>query len=179
MGKKESISGDIVRKVWIVFIAWVVMSGAGTALGKVKTVRIRLPGGLSAPVLPPCPVKYSDLLKLLFTDFEEDTASATRTIPIRHVSGDQEEMPLHGDFNIYSLEMMELRDPHGPRILIEIDITTDDDSRATVYGSESSVIAAFRLSPSVKLLDALDIKSDRFTGLRGDPSVVSIGPKQS
>jgi len=179
MGKEELISGEIVRKVWIVSIVWIILSGAATALGQGKTVKITLPGDLSAPVLPRSSVKYSDLLKQLFTDFDEDTVSATGTIPIRHVSGDHDEMPLHGHFKIDSLDMLELRDPQGPRIVIEIDITTDDDSRATVYGSESSIIAAFRLSPSVKLLDALDIKADQYTGICDRPTVVSIGPKQS
>ena len=174
MGQKGLIHRNIVRKLRLVFITSIVLSGAGMASAQVKTVR-----DLSAPVLPGSTVRYSDLVKLLFTDLSGDTRSATTTIRIRHVSGDHEEMPLHGDFQIDSFEVVELRDPQGPCVLIQIDITTDDDSRATVYGSESSLIAAFRLSPTVKLLDAMDIKTDRFTGILEKQSVVSIGPKQS
>jgi len=76
MGKEELISGEIVRKVWIVSIVWIILSGAATALGQGKTVKITLPGDLSAPVLPRSSVKYSDLLKQLQDSGHGETANS-------------------------------------------------------------------------------------------------------
>src|SRR5262249_34473734 len=105
--------------------------------------------------------------------------SAHQTIPIRHVSGDHERVPLHGDFKLDSFEVLSLRDAQGPLIILEIDITTDDADRFTNYGADSSIVAAFRISPSVKLLDAIDVKMDLLTGIHEKPSVIRIGPDQS
>ena len=147
---------------------------ASNAFGQVKTIRDQ-----SAPVSPGSTAKYSDLLKLVFTDLSDEDGSAHQTIPIRHVSGDHERNPLHGDFKLDSFEVLSLRDREGPLVVLEIDITTDDDSRSTNYGADSSIVAAFRISPSVKLLDAIDVKMDLFTGIREKPSVIRIGPDQS
>jgi hypothetical protein len=121
-------------------------------------------------VSPGSTAKYSDLLKLVFTDLSPKEGTAHQTIPIRHVSGDHEEEPLHGDFKIDFFEVVALRDPQGPVVVVEIEVTTDDEDKATVYGADSGIVAAFRISPSLKLLDALDVKTDRFTGMLEKPS---------
>jgi len=141
------------------------LNGAGNAFGQVKSV-----SDLSSLVSPGSTARYSDLLKLVFTDLSPEKGTAHQTIPIRHVSGDHEEEPLHGDFKIDFLEAVALRDPQGPVVVIEIEITTDDEDKATVYGADSSIVAAFRISPSLKLLDALDVKADRFTSILEKPS---------
>jgi hypothetical protein len=167
----------MIYKPRIVFIAGVVLLAAGNAFGQVKTV-----WDLSAAVKPGSTVKYSDLFKLVFTDFSVDTGSASNTIPIRHVSGDHKEMPLRGDFKVQYFETIELRDPQGPVIVISIDLTSQlvlDDLNATDSGWVGGVVAAFRISPTVKLLDAFDVKADQFTGLAEQQSVIPIGPRQS
>jgi hypothetical protein len=125
-------------------------------------------GDLSAQVSADSKIEYVDLLKLLFPDlsFEGGHAIATETIPLRHVSGDHKEIPLHGKFDIKSVNAVKLPDPHGARIILELGIATDVDN-GMAYGAEADIVAAFQLSPTLKLLDALDVKTDRSTGLLG------------
>jgi hypothetical protein len=148
--------------------------GAGNAFGQVKTIR-----SLSTPVSPGSKTTYSDLVKLVFPDLSPEDGAAHETISLRHVSGDHERMALHGDFKIDSFESIQIHDSEGPLVVIEIDVTTDDDSRATAYGADSSIVAAFRIAPSVKLLDALDVKTDRFTGIMQKTPLIRIAPTQS
>jgi hypothetical protein len=148
--------------------------GAGKAFGQVKTI-----SSISTPVSLGSKTRYSDLVKLVFPDLSPEDGAAHETISLRHVSGDHERMPLHGDFKIDSLEAIQMHDPEGPLVVIEIDVTTDDDSRATAYGADSSIVAAFRISPSVKLLDAIDAKTDRFTGILEKTPLIRIAPNQS
>ena len=62
--------------------------------------------------------------------------------------------------------------------MIELDLTVENGSDATIYAGEASILAAFRISPRPRLVDALDMKSDRFTGFREKSAVLQIGRNQ-
>lgn len=136
---------------------------------------------MSARVSRSSPVKYSDLLRLVFPDLEADgkTATATKTIPIRHVSGDHKLMSLEGEFELSRIYAISMRDPEGTVTVLNFDLTVNNlEDSAMVYGNEASIVAAFRTSPKPKLLDALDIKSDRWTEFFSGQWTFPVGPNQ-
>lgn len=144
----------------------------------VATAQDRYAKKSSDPIAPGSTTKYSDLLGLLFTDFSSDDDTATKTIPLRHVSGDHGRVSITGHFDISTFEAATVRSNDGPMVIVEIDITIDNDFEATIYSGEASILAAFRTSPKPWLVDALDIKTDRFTGFRSKKTVLQIGPDQ-
>ena len=133
---------------------------------------------ISDPVVPGSNIKYADLVKLLFADFSEDERTATRTIPLRHVSGDHEEISLTGHFEPDRLDALTIRDKRGPIVIVQLDLAIDNDLSPTVYAGEASILAAFRLSPRPRLVDALDIKTDRWTEFVAAKPVLPIGRNQ-
>jgi hypothetical protein len=157
----------------LLLIVSLFLFAAGTAFGQAKTVT-----DLSSPVSPGSSAAYSDLLKLLFPDLSADTGSATRTVPVRLSSRKYKPISIHGDFKIDSLEAIQVRDPRGPRLVIELDIATDDDTGDVGFAGAAGIVAAFQISPSLRLLDALEVKTDRFTGF-DEPALVPISENQS
>jgi hypothetical protein len=148
------------------------MFAAGSAFGQAKAKTVT---DLSSPVSRGSSVAYSDLLKLVFPDLSADARSATRTVPVRPAfSRNHKPKSLHGNFKIESLEAVELRDPQGPRLVIELDNGADTGEGA--FGC--AIVAAFQISPTLGLLDALDVKTDRDTWFN-EPAVIPISANQS
>jgi hypothetical protein len=132
------------------------------------------PEDLSAPVRVGSKTTYFDLLRELFPDLKAD-ATAGRTIPLASLSEPLERKAIEGgvkfDFKPYWMNS------EGRRLLLlRVDLTAEGANEGTPYEGEAVVLAAYSLEPRVRLLDALEIKTDRFTGFWEDRPVFRLSP---
>jgi hypothetical protein len=110
---------------------------------------------------------YFDLVKIILPDLQSDasdpnSATAHRTIPIRNIE-EKEAENLEGDFSISSFGTRWTMSDGRQVMLLQLDLTAEGLNEATPYQGEASLLAAFAVDPTPKLLDVMDIKTDRFT----------------
>jgi len=128
--------------------------------------------GLSSPVQSGSRTTYFDLLRELFPDLHAD-ATAHRTIPFRGISEPREREAVTGNIT-FDFKPYWFRSEGRRLLLLWVNLAAEDANAGTPYEGEAVVLAVFRLEPSVKLLDALDIKTDRFTGFWKDRPVFHL-----
>ena len=133
---------------------------------------------LTAPVLKGSKTTYIDLLRTLFTDLEMNPdlpsgATAHKTVPIRHIGEEEEGTVLEGDFEIKELELRQVLNQGRPLFLSLIDLTAGNANEATPYEGEATVLALFSAEPA-KLLDILDVKTDKFTDFWGKQPILHL-----
>ncbi|HKA20552.1 MAG TPA: hypothetical protein VKN18_19870 [Blastocatellia bacterium] len=126
---------------------------------------------LNGPVQRGSKGTYLDLLRTLFPDVKvnpdlPDEATAHQTIPIKHIGDQDEGTVFEGDFKIKEVEFRQVLNQGRALFLLLIDLTAENANEATPYEGEASVLALFSADP-VKLLDALDVKTDKFTDFWG------------
>ncbi|HUK91338.1 MAG TPA: hypothetical protein VLZ81_13115 [Blastocatellia bacterium] len=126
---------------------------------------------LSAQIAPHSKITYLDAVKLLFTHpsienrtAENRTVVANETIPIGLVYSKHGPMRLTGEFEVTSVEAVKLRTPLGFRLILGFGLNTNNASE-TDFGGGAYVVGLFQVGADVKLLDALDVKTDAYTGL--------------
>jgi hypothetical protein len=130
---------------------------------------------LSSPVQNGSPTSYLDLLLELMPDARAD-ATANSTIPLRSISEPSRNEAITGPIK-FEVE------PHwfnsgGKRLLmLHIDLTAEQANQGTPYEGEAVVLAVFTLESSSRLLDALEIKTDRFTGFWKDRPLFRLDSK--
>lgn len=110
---------------------------------------------------------YFQLLRMLLPDLQMDpsqanSATAHRTIPVRHIEAKEAES-LNGNFSVTEFETRRIRSDGRQVLLLHLDLSADDANEGTPYEGEASLLAAFSVDPTPKLLDVMDIKTDRFT----------------
>ena len=128
--------------------------------------------GLSSPVRGGAGATYFDLLRELFPDLQAD-ATAHRTIPFRSISEPRKREAVTGDIK-FDFKPYWFRSEGRRLLLLWVNLAAEGASAGTPYEGEAVVLAVFRLEPGVKLLDALDIKTDRFTGFWKDRPVFHL-----
>jgi hypothetical protein len=120
----------------------------------------------SSPIQQGSRTTYLDLLRKLMPDAGAD-ATANNTIPLRSITQPHQKQAITGRIK-FDFE------PHwfnsdGKRLLmLRLDLTAADANQGTPYEGEAVVLAVFGLEPTITLLDALEIKTDRFTGFWKD-----------
>ena len=110
---------------------------------------------------------YFDCVKMILPDLQFDasepnSATAHRTIPIRNIE-EKEAESLEGDFSISTFGTRWTMSDGRQVLLLQLDLTAEGLNEATPYQGEASLLAAFSLDPTPKLLDVMDVKTDRFT----------------
>jgi hypothetical protein len=110
---------------------------------------------------------YFELLRMLLPDSQFDSgdsnsATAHRTIPVRHIA-DNEAESLKGDFAVTVFETRWLMSDGRQILLLHLDLSADGANEGTPYEGEATLLAAFSVDPTPKVLDVMDIKTDRFT----------------
>ena len=141
-------------------------------------VRIQQSRDLTTPVQKGSKATYVDLLRMLFPDLKVDRglpgqASAHTTIPIKHIAEEEEGTVFEGDFEIKDVELRPILNQGRVLFLTLIDLTAENANEATPYEGEAAVLALFSAEP-MKLLDALDIKTDKFTDLWGKQPIFHL-----
>lgn len=110
---------------------------------------------------------YFDLVKMILPDLQFDasepsSATAHRTIPIRNIE-EKEAESLEGGFSISTFGTRWTMTDGRQVVLLQLDLTAEGLNEATPYQGEASLLAAFSVDPTPKLLDVMDVKTDRFT----------------
>jgi len=137
---------------------------------------------LSSPVLEGSKTTYFDLFRTLFPDLEVDPAQpgvavAHTTVPIKHIGEPGDKTVLEGDFEIKDLKVRQVISQGRGLLLLCIDLSAENANEATPYEGEASVLAVFSLGSTIKLLDAMDIKTDRFTDFWGEHPMFRLNPQ--
>jgi hypothetical protein len=134
---------------------------------------------LSNPILKGSQITYVDLFRKILPDLKNDSnvearAIAHQSIPLRSLSGDGDAVALESDITIGDFELRRISNEGNSLFVLRADLTAEDANQSTPYEGEASLIALFRLEPKLELLDAMDIKTDRFTGFWGKTPVLRL-----
>ena len=114
---------------------------------------------------------YADLLRAVIPDLElkEGRYHATRVVPLAHVAdgyGGATPEP----FIVASIPVLAFEQAGKPRQLLLVDLGAEAD-----YAEGLAVLALYDMSGAPRLLDAVDVAFDRFTGFMEPARVVSPG----
>ena len=128
--------------------------------------------GLSSPVQSGSKTTYFELLRELFPDLQRD-ASAHRSIPFRSLSEPRKLEAVEGDIR-FEFKPYWFKSGGRRLLLLWVNLKAEDANAGTPYAGEADVLAVYSLEPGVRLLDALDVKTDRFTGFWQDRPVFHL-----
>jgi hypothetical protein len=134
-------------------------------------LRISQPTDLTAPVQKGSKTTYADLLRTLFPDLKVDRdvpgeGIAHKTVPIKHIGEQDEGTAFEGDFEIKEVELRQVLNQGRVLFLSLIELSAENANEATPYEGEATVLALFSAEPAT-LLDAIDVKTDKFTDFWG------------
>lgn len=131
-------------------------------------------GDLSAPVRRGSTTTYLELLRELFPGLEAG-AAARSTVPLGSLSEPHERKAITGDIK-FEFRPYWMRSEGRPLLLLWVNLTAEGANAGTPYEGEAVVLAVYSLEPRVSLLDALEIKTDRFTGFWEDRPLFRLSP---
>jgi hypothetical protein len=121
---------------------------------------------LSSQVQAGSKTTYFDLLREVFPDLQQD-AAAHKTVALRSLSEPSKREAIEGDIKF---EFKPYRFNSGGRrlLLLWVNVKSDGANEGTPYEGEADVLAVFTMEPRARMLDALEVKTDRFTGFWED-----------
>ena len=122
---------------------------------------------------------YLELIKRIIPDLQidpnnTDAAIAHKTIPFKHLSENNAPAVLEGEIKLDSFQPHWIKSNGRRVLLLELDLSAEQANQGTNYEGEANIVAAFTIEPSIKLLDVIDMKTDRFTGFWEKPSVFPL-----
>ncbi|HEV2099892.1 MAG TPA: hypothetical protein VGR45_13325 [Stellaceae bacterium] len=103
---------------------------------------------------------YFDLMKLVITDLAPGTKSGHALVPFRHIEGKDSKTAAPDAPSIESLDAIPIPGDRSRLVLLADLGHTDEDVTEVV------LLCLFVLEPSPKLLDVVEVGSDRFTGFQ-------------
>ena len=122
----------------------------------------------SDPVAGHAGLTYFDLMKLVVTDLEPDSADnepkAHQIVNYRHIEGRTFKTVPAGDVAIQYLTPLKLHSAGKTRLALMADLGPSDEAVA-----EFVLLALFDIGGKPKLLDVVEVGSDRFTGFADTP----------
>lgn len=142
---------------------------------RVPRVQAQQTVDLSSPVQTGSRVTYLDLLVKVMPDGKAD-ATANSTIPLRSLSEQSRNEPIAGPIK-FDMKPYWFNSDGRQLLMLRLDLTAEDANRGTPYEGEAVVLAVFKLEPAPALLDALEIKTDRFTGFWEDRPLFRLDPR--
>ncbi len=152
-----------------------------SALGGARAGAV-LPGGgglqtekLTAPVRGGSKTTYFDLLRKLFPDLN-DEGTAHSTVAVNSLSEPAKREAITGDIK-FEFKPFWMNGGGRRRLLLWVDLTAEGANAGTPYEGEAVVLAVFDLEPELRLLDALEIKTDRFTSFWQDRPFFRLSPR--
>ena len=125
---------------------------------------------------------HLELLRRIIPDLQldandADVASGHKTIPIKHLGENGPREALEGNIKLESFQLQWIKSDGRRVLLLEIDLSAEEANQGTPYEGEANLMAAFVVQPAVRLLDVMDVKTDRFSGLWENPSVFPLTPQ--
>lgn len=127
---------------------------------------------LSKQVRSGSKITYFDLLRELLPDLQEDS-TAHRTIPFRSLSEPRKREAVEGDIKL-DFKPYWFRSGGRRLLLLWVNISAEEANAYTPYEGEAEVLAVFSLEPKARMLDALEVKTDRFTGFWEDRPLFTL-----
>ncbi|MDQ3919235.1 MAG: hypothetical protein M3348_12235 [Acidobacteriota bacterium] len=127
---------------------------------------------LSSPVRSGARTTYFELLRELFPDLQRD-ATAHRSIPFRSLSEPRKREAVAGDIK-FEFKPYWFKSEGRRLLLLWVSLKAEGANEGTPYEGEADVLAVYSLEPRVRLLDSLDVKTDRFTGFWKDRPVFHL-----
>jgi hypothetical protein len=125
---------------------------------------------------------HLELLRRIIPDLQlnandADVASGHKTIPIKHLRENTPRATLEGNIKLESFQSRWIKSDGRRVLLLEIDLSAEEANQGTPYEGETNLLAAFVVQPAVRLLDVMDVKTDRFSGFWENPSVFPLTPQ--
>jgi hypothetical protein len=113
-------------------------------------------------------VTYFDLVKQVVTDLDspsrKDKPTAHAIVPYRHIEGDKAKTGPAGPVSIQLLTALTIHADGRSRLALMIDLGPSDGAVA-----EFTLLALFDLAEHPKLLDVVEVGTDRLTGFTDKP----------
>jgi hypothetical protein len=114
-------------------------------------------------------ITYLDLLRRLFPDAAYDTPTAEvrarKSVKIRNIVEGQEPTELDSDITISSVAPTWTKSSGRPVLLLVIGVAAADANEGTPYEGDTTILAAFDVETEARLVDALEVQTDRFASL--------------
>jgi hypothetical protein len=122
---------------------------------------------------------YLDLIRRIIPDLQIDPKDADvvmghKTIPFRHLSETKKPPPLESDIKLESFQPYWIKSDGRRVLLLELSVSAEDANQGMNYQGEADIVAAFTIQPAIKLLDVMDVKTDRFSGFYEKPPVFQL-----
>lgn len=128
--------------------------------------------GLSSRVEGGSRTTYFDLLRELLPDLQTD-ATAHRSIPLRSLPEPRKREAVTGDVK-FEFKPYWFKSEGRRLLLLWVNLKADGANEGTPYEGEADVLAVYSPGPRARLLDALDVKTDRFTGFWRDRALFPL-----
>ena len=124
---------------------------------------------------------YLELIHRIIPDLQidpndADVAIGHKTIRFKHLSENKKPPPLESDIKLDSFQPYWIKSDGRRVLLLELNLSAADANQGTNYEGEADIIAAFTMQP-IKLLDVMDVKTDRFSGFYENPSIFQLTPQ--
>ena len=125
---------------------------------------------------------YLELIRRIIPDLQidpkdADAAIGHRTIRFRHLSEKTKPSALESDIKLEYFQPYWIKSDGRRVLLLELDITAEDANQGMNYEGLADIVAAFTIQPTIKLLDVVDVKTDRDSGFYDKPSVFQLTPQ--
>jgi hypothetical protein len=122
---------------------------------------------------------YLELIHRILPDLQidpkdADVAIAHKTIPFKHLSENKKPSSLQSDIKLDSFQPYWIKSDGRRVLLLELSISAEDANQGTNYEGEADIVAAFTIQTEIKLLDVMDVKTDRFSGFYEKPPVFQL-----
>jgi hypothetical protein len=120
-----------------------------------------------------------EVLRLVLPDLQIDSAragaaTAHKTVTVRNIAEKSDATVLEGDFEIETFEVRWIRSRGRQILLLKVDLSAPNANEGTAYEGEASILAAISTEPTLRLLDAMDIKTDKLSGFWERPQVFQL-----
>lgn len=125
---------------------------------------------------------YLELIHRIIPDLQidpndADVAMGHKTIRFRHLSENKKPPPLEGDIKLDSFQPYWIKSDGRRVLLLELAVSAEDANQGMNYEGGADIVAAFTMQPAIKLLDVMDVKTDRFSGFYENPSIFQLTPQ--
>lgn len=122
---------------------------------------------------------YLELIHYVLPDLKVDPANAESgiahsSVPFRNLLDTTQPAALEGDIKLDSFETRWINSEGKRVLLLELDVSSAAANQGTNFEGEAVILGAFSLEPQLKLLDVIDIKTDRFTSFWEKPDVLRL-----
>jgi hypothetical protein len=122
---------------------------------------------------------YLELIHRILPDLQidpkdADVAIGHKTIPFKHLSENKKPSSLESDIKLDSFQPYWIKSDGRRVLLLELSISAEDANQGTNYEGEADIVAAFTIQTEIKLLDVMDVKTDRFSGFYEKPPVFQL-----